>query len=209
MRRLAQYAETCDLNRVEMGDTKLGIITSSTSYQYVKEVFGKKPLSSSWDGPPLCPRTDPGLRRQGGPTGGGGGAGPHHRKLLPSAGPNRFRQGGPAPGGEFSQNLVAASWAARYIGTALEDAIPPRPPVMCAGCPHRGLFYTLAKNKCTVLGDIGCYTLGAVAPLNAMEMTLCMGASISGIHGFNKALGRKARGRRWPSSETPPSCTPA
>ena len=63
---------------------------------------------------------------------------------------------------------------------------------MCAGCPHRGLFYILSKNKCTVLGDIGCYTLGAVAPLNAMEMTLCMGASISSIHGFNKALGEES-----------------
>ena len=98
--------------------------------------------------------------------------------------------------GEFSQNLVAAKLGgAVHTGTALEDAIPPRPPVMCAGCPHRGLFYTLAKNKCTVLGDIGCYTLGAVAPLNAMEMTLCMGASISGIHGFNKALGEKSEGK--------------
>ena len=66
---------------------------------------------------------------------------------------------------------------------------------MCAGCPHRGLFYTLAKNKVTVLGDIGCYTLGAVAPLNAMEMTLCMGASISAIHGFNKALGEESENK--------------
>ena len=73
--------------------------------------------------------------------------------------------------------------------------MPARPPVMCAGCPHRGLFYTLSKNKCTVLGDIGCYTLGAVAPLNSIEMTLCMGASISSIHGFNKALGKEAEGK--------------
>ena len=63
---------------------------------------------------------------------------------------------------------------------------------MCAGCPHRGMFYTLSKNKCRVLGDIGCYTLGAVAPLNAMEMNACMGASISSIHGFNKALGEES-----------------
>ena len=62
-----------------------------------------------------------------------------------------------------------------------------RPPVMCAGCPHRGLFYALNKNKCTVLGDIGCYTLGAVAPLSSIDMTLCMGGSVSAIHGFNKA----------------------
>jgi len=66
---------------------------------------------------------------------------------------------------------------------------------MCAGCPHRGLFYTLTKNKVTVLGDIGCYTLGAVAPLNAIETTLCMGASVSSIHGFNKALGAESEGK--------------
>ena len=66
---------------------------------------------------------------------------------------------------------------------------------MCAGCPHRGLFYTLSKNKCTVLGDIGCYTLGAVAPLSAMDMTLCMGASISAVHGFNKASGEESEGK--------------
>ena len=77
-------------------------------------------------------------------------------------------------------------------GICLDEAIPARPPIMCAGCPHRGLFYTLMRNKCTVLGDIGCYTLGAVAPLNAMEMTLCMGASVSSVHGFNKALGAEA-----------------
>ena len=98
--------------------------------------------------------------------------------------------------GEFSQNLVAAKLGGTvHTGKALSDAIPPRPPVMCAGCPHRGLFYTLNKNKCTVLGDIGCYTLGAVAPLSAMDMTLCMGASISAVHGFNKALGEESEGK--------------
>ena len=82
-----------------------------------------------------------------------------------------------------------------YKRQGLDEVIPNRPPVMCAGCPHRGLFYTLSKNKCTVLGDIGCYTLGAVAPLAAMDMTLCMGASISAIHGFNKALGEQSQGK--------------
>ena len=66
---------------------------------------------------------------------------------------------------------------------------------MCAGCPHRGLFYTLAKRKLTVLGDIGCYTLGAVAPLSAIDTTICMGASVSGLHGFNKAGGGQGAGR--------------
>jgi len=73
------------------------------------------------------------------------------------------------------------------IGPKLDAAIPPRPPVMCAGCPHRGLFYTLKKNKLTVLGDIGCYTLGAVAPLAAVDSVICMGASVSGLHGFSKS----------------------
>ena len=92
--------------------------------------------------------------------------------------------------GEFSQNLVAAKLGLPvHSGKALDENIPPRPPAMCAGCPHRGMFYVLSKNKCTVLGDIGCYTLGAAAPLNAIEMTLCMGASVSSIHGYNKALG--------------------
>ena len=63
--------------------------------------------------------------------------------------------------------------------------------MMCSGCPHRGMYYTLVKNHITVLGDIGCYTLGAVAPLNALDSTLCMGASISGIHGFNAARGKE------------------
>ena len=98
--------------------------------------------------------------------------------------------------GEFSQNLVAKALGQPVPECrSLEEAIPPRPPVMCAGCPHRGLFYTLKKNKVTVLGDIGCYTLGAVQPLGAIEMTLCMGASISAVHGFNKALGKESEGK--------------
>ncbi|MBQ7139636.1 MAG: 4Fe-4S binding protein, partial [Clostridia bacterium] len=98
---------------------------------------------------------------------------------------------------EFSQNLVAEKLGenAPCAGCRVGDAIPARPPVMCAGCPHRGLFYTLAKNKITVLGDIGCYTLGAVAPLTAVDSVICMGASVSGAHGFVKALEGKADGK--------------
>ena len=89
---------------------------------------------------------------------------------------------------ELSQNRVAdAMGIAHECGAKLDDAIPARPPVMCAGCPHRGLYYTLKKNKVTVLGDIGCYTLGAVAPLSAIDSVICMGASVSGLHGFAKS----------------------
>ena len=98
--------------------------------------------------------------------------------------------------GEYSQNMIAEKLGVELPKSrSLDEQMPMRPPVMCAGCPHRGLFYTLSKNKCTVLGDIGCYTLGAVAPLSAMEMTLCMGASVSAIHGFNKALAEESEGK--------------
>ncbi len=193
-RKLIEYAEHCDLNRVEMGDTQLGIITSSTSYQYVKEVYGEKcsvlklgmvnPLpvqlirefAAKVDRLVVVEELDSIIED-------------HCRKLgLDVSGKDLL----PLEG-EFSQNLVAQRLGGQvHTGASIADPIPPRPPVMCAGCPHRGLFYTLSKNKCTVLGDIGCYTLGAVAPLSAMEMTLCMGASISGIHGFNKALGAES-----------------
>ena len=196
-RKLTAWAETAPVNRVEMGGTALGIITASTSYQYVKEVFGDsvsvlklgmtnplpveliKNFAAKVDRLAVVEELDPIIEN-------------HCRQLglevigkevLPLV-------------DEFSQNLVAAALGGEvHTGKALPEAVPGRPPVMCAGCPHRGLFYTLNKNKCTVLGDIGCYTLGAVAPLAAMEMTLCMGASVSAIHGFNKALGAESEGR--------------
>ena len=192
MRKLAEFAETSGLNRVEPGqETTVGILTSSTCYQYVKEVCGDRypvlklgmvwPLpekkirafAESVDSLVVVEELDGFLET-------------YCREIgLDCVGKEKF----PLLG-EYSQNLVAEKLGlSAHSGQALQDAIPPRPPVMCAGCPHRGLFYTLNKLKCTVLGDIGCYTLGAVAPLSAMEMTLCMGASVSAIHGFNKALG--------------------
>ncbi len=193
-RKLTEFAETCDLNRVEMGGTKLGIITSSTSYQYVKEAFGDSvsvlklgmvnPLpvklildfAGKVEKLAVVEELDPIIEN-------------HCRRLgLSVIGKDVLPMVD-----EFSQNLIAEKLGGEvHTGTPLAEAIPARPPVMCAGCPHRGMFYILSKNKCTVLGDIGCYTLGAVAPLSAMEMTLCMGASVSAIHGFNKALGAEA-----------------
>ena len=196
-RKLTAWAETAPVNRVEMGGTALGIITASTSYQYVKEVFGDsvsvlklgmtnplpvdliRDFAAKVDKLAVVEELDPIIED-------------HCRKLgLEVTGKDVL----PLED-EFSQNLVAAALGGEvHTGKALAEAVPGRPPVMCAGCPHRGLFYTLNKNKCTVLGDIGCYTLGAVAPLAAMEMTLCMGASISAIHGFNKALGGESEGK--------------
>lgn len=192
-RKLIELGDTDKINRVEMGDTQLGIITSSTSYQYAKEVFGDKasilklgmvnPLpvklikdfAEKVEKVVVIEELDPIIEE-------------HCKALgIKVSGKDIFPMEG-----EFSQTLIAKALGVEVKDPVkLEEDLPGRPPVMCAGCPHRGLFYTLSKNKCVVLGDIGCYTLGAVAPLSAMEMTLCMGASISSIHGFNKALGEE------------------
>lgn len=195
--KLTEYAENCPFNRVEMSDTSLGIITDSTSYQYVREVFADKvsvlklglvnPLpvklikdfAAKVDKLIVVEELDPIIENHVRSLG----IEVHGKDMLPIC-------------GEFSQNLIAKALGGEvHSGVTIDDAIPMRPPVMCAGCPHRGLFYTLKKLNCTVLGDIGCYTLGAVPPLGAIEMTLCMGASISGLHGFNKALGSESEGK--------------
>ena len=198
LKKLQAYAENSGLNKIENGeDNSIGIITSSTSYQYVKEACGNKypvlKLGMIWPMPDnkilefaknvnklvIVEELDGFIEE-------------HCRNLgLNPDGKNLF-----SCLGELSQNIVAEKLgmtANKYI--KLDENIPPRPPLMCSGCPHRGLFYTLNKNKCIVLGDIGCYTLGAVAPLSAIEMTLCMGASISAAHGFNKALGHEAENK--------------
>ena len=192
LRDLTAWAETAEVNRAEPGtDHSLGILTSSTSYQYVKEVCGDRypvlkfgmihPLpvqkildfAKTVDKLIVVEELDGVIET-------------HCRTLgLDVTGKALF-----GLEGELSQNLVAEKLGLPvHTGKALDEPIPPRPPVMCAGCPHRGLFYTLKKNKLTVLGDIGCYTLGAVAPLAAIDSTICMGASVSGLHGFMKAGG--------------------
>lgn len=94
--------------------------------------------------------------------------------------------------GEFNQGIVRkAVLGEEKESVSLDIPIPPRPPVLCAGCPHRGLFYALKKFKLYVSGDIGCYTLGAQAPLSMMDSCVCMGASVSGLHGFNVASGKE------------------
>ena len=195
---LIAYAETTPLNRVEEGsDHKMGIITSSTSYQYVKEVCGDHfpvlKLGMIWPMPEkLIKDFAAGVEQLVVVEELDGFIEAHCRSLgLSPVGKDTF-----SCIDELNQNTVAEKLGIPYEkGTALQENIPPRPPVMCAGCPHRGLFYTLAKNKLTVLGDIGCYTLGAVAPLAAIDTTICMGASVSGLHGFNKASGGATEGK--------------
>lgn len=189
---LIEYAENCEFNRVEMGkDTSVGIITDSTSYQYAREALGEdacilklglinplpekliKDFAAKVDKVVVLEELDPIIEN-------------HCKQLgIKVSGKDTF-----PICGEFSQNLVRECLGMEVPAhMSIDENLPARPPVMCAGCPHRGIFYILKKKKCMVYGDIGCYTLGAVAPLNAMDLNVCMGASCSGLHGFNKAMG--------------------
>ena len=191
---LQELAENCEYNTVEMNSDEIGIITSGCSYQYVKEVMGDsasvlkigmsyplpvnliKDFASKVKTLYVIEELDPFIE--------------NHVKALgiDCIGKEKF-----SILGEFSQATIAKAFGKELPESVSADSeIPNRPPMMCAGCPHRGLFYTLAKNKITALGDIGCYTLGSAPPLNALDSTLCMGASISGLHGFNLARGSEA-----------------
>lgn len=195
---LIAWAETAEINRIEEGtDKKYGIITSSTCYQYVKEALGDTypvlKLGMIWPMPEkkirdfaasveklvVVEELDGFIEE-------------HCRNLgLAVTGKELF-----SAVGELSQNIVAEKLGGKVqAGPVLQEEIPARPPVMCAGCPHRSIFYVLKKMNLTVLGDIGCYTLGAVAPLGAIDTTICMGASVSGLHGFVKAGGEEREGK--------------
>ena len=194
---LRALAEDCPFNTVEYHSDEIGIITSGCSYLYVKEALGDtvsvlkigmpyplptqliKDFAAKVKKLYVIEELDPVIET-------------HVRALgIEVVGKELF-----SILGEFSQQTVAAAFGKEQNASVSADsAIPNRPPMMCAGCPHRGLFYTLAKNKITALGDIGCYTLGAVPPLNALDSTLCMGASVSGLHGFNLARGKEAEGK--------------
>ena len=195
---LMKLSETSPLNRIEEGKEKAtAIITDSTSYQYVKEILGDRfdilKLGLIW------PVSDKLLKdfTEG------------REKVVIVEELDGFIEGMVkalgiecvgkeffSPIDELSQNKVREGLSKALNEPELAPEIPQkerdydipaRPPVMCAGCPHRGLFYVLSKLKLNVIGDIGCYTLGAIEPLNAIDTTICMGASVSGIHGFNKA----------------------
>ena len=189
-RDLIAWAETAEINRIEEGsDKSIGIITSSTSYDYVKEVCGfKYPVLKLGMINPLPVKLIQDFAKT-------------VSKVIVVEELDGIIEAHCASIGvkttgkelfgnidELMPNIVAQKLGIQFeTGEKLEENIPGRPPVMCAGCPHRGLYYILKKNNLTVLGDIGCYTLGATAPLKATDTTICMGASVSGLHGFNKA----------------------
>ena len=198
MEKLAEFASNSTLNKWEKGsDDKIGIITAGTCYQYVKEVCGDdvsilklgmvwpisekmiKDFADSVKKVIVVEELDGFIEEFCNALG------------IETEGKNLFSNID-----ELSQNKVAKGLGIEYTsGESVDAVIPNRPPVMCAGCPHRGLYYVLSKLKLNVIGDIGCYTLGAVAPLNAVDSVICMGASISGAHGFNKANDGKTDGK--------------
>ena len=192
--KLTAYAEKSPINRIEMGDASIGIIAAGISYQYAKEALGDrasylklgmvnplpveliKEFASKVDKLYVIEELDDIIET-------------HCRKhdvkvigkeLFPIC-------------GEFSQKLVRELLLHETPAhDALDIDIPVRPPVMCCGCPHRGLFYALKRAKVYVSGDIGCYTLGASAPLSMMDTCICMGGSVSALHGYNKVLGEQS-----------------
>lgn len=194
MKAISEFGETSVLNKVEINDTKIGIITSGICYQYAKEALGNKasylklgivnpmPVQIIRDFADKCDKVyvieelDDIIET-------------HCKKIgIQVIGKELF-----SLCGEISQAIVREKILGENTDfSTFEENVPVRPPVMCAGCPHRGLFYCLSKLGVTVSGDIGCYTLGATPPLCAMDTTICMGASISGLHGYNKALGADA-----------------
>ena len=177
------------LNTVEYNSKKIGVITSGICYEYAKEALGEnasylklgcvyplpekliKDFCNECETVYVLEELDDYLET-------------HCRKLgVDVKGKAEFTLLG-----EYSQGLIRKVILGEETTSLKADVqIPPRPPVLCAGCPHRGLFYTLKRLNVTVSGDIGCYTLGVAKPLGMMDTVLCMGGSVSGLHGRNLA----------------------
>lgn len=188
MKELAVLAGTAGFNRVEDGTGSIGVITSGTSYQYVKEALpeaGVLKLGMTYPLPEellkqfcqkyetvyvveeLEPVTEECCRRLG----------------LNVVGKEKFPMEGEY-GTELIRSVISGETADTFT---IDETLPVRPPVLCAGCPHRGVHYTLKKLGVRVTGDIGCYTLGALAPMQSIDTCVCMGASIGMMHGMEKA----------------------
>lgn len=189
MRELAEWAESSNINAVEMNSSEIGVITSGSAYQYAKQALGDKasylklgivnPLpvrlindfAAKVDVLYVIEELDDIIET-------------HCKKM----GVNVIGKALFPYCGELTQTLIAEKILNKKPEVmCIDEEIPNRPPVMCAGCPHRGLFWALKKTGSYISGDIGCYTLGSAPPLSAMDSCVCMGASISGAHGFLKS----------------------
>ncbi|KNZ69776.1 indolepyruvate ferredoxin oxidoreductase subunit alpha [Thermincola ferriacetica] len=199
--RLKEYAESCPFNEIQMRDARVGIIASGAAYQYVREVMPNVSVLKLGMTYPLPEKLikdfaarvkhlfvveelDPFLQDQVALMGlkvRGKDLFSNIGELSPKLIAEKFYSL------EETRDFVEKAFLAQPQAWALQDNIPVRPPVMCPGCPHRGVFYVLNKMKLTVMGDIGCYTLGTLPPLEAMDACICMGASIGSALGMEKA----------------------
>lgn len=188
---LAEAANTLSINKVEMNDTKIGVITSGIPYQYVKEALPQASVLKLGMVNPL-PRKlieefaakvetlyiveelDPVIEEQVKAWG------------IQAIGKEIF-----TVQGEYSANMLRKGILKEELALEQPAAAPGRPPILCPGCPHRSAFYVLKKLNMHAAGDIGCYTLGAVPPLGVIDTTMCMGSSISTLHGMEKAKGKE------------------
>lgn len=190
-RELAEAANTLPVNRIEMNDTKIGVITSGIPYQYVKEAMpGASVLKLGLVNPLprkmieefaskveelyIIEELDPVIEEQ-----------------VRSWGINAKGKELFTIQGEYSANMIREAVLGETVEAKAPAQAPGRPPILCPGCPHRSVFHVLKKMKIHAAGDIGCYTLGAVAPLSVVDTTICMGASISSLHGMEKAKGKE------------------
>ena len=193
---LREYAENCPFNKIEdNGDGNIGIITSGPSYCYAKEVFGNTVSYLKIGMPfPLPEKLFLDFAK-------------NHKRIivieeLDDVIESHCKKLGIAVDGknllplcgEYSQQIIKKCLLGEENESdKFDENVPNRPPVLCPGCPHRGVFYIFKKLKLYVSGDIGCYTLGAVPPLGGMDTTFCMGASITALHGFNKIRPENAK----------------
>ncbi len=195
MEQLRAWAETFPGNRMEMADTAVGIITAGMAYHYAKDVFPDysylklglvhplpekmiRTFASQVKELYVVEELDPFIEEQVRAMG------------IPVRGKAVFPYTN-----EFDPGVVEEGIRAKQRRPRAPVAVPPRPPNLCPGCPHRGLFYALGKTKAFVTGDIGCYTLSFMKPLQGLHTCICMGASIGMAHGMSKALGEKGRGK--------------
>ncbi|MEG1501472.1 MAG: indolepyruvate ferredoxin oxidoreductase subunit alpha, partial [Clostridiales bacterium] len=190
LQALADYAEITPLNRIEINDQKLGIICSGAIYQYVKEVLPQASILKLGMTFPLPEKLIRNFASQVEELVVIEELEPFFEDIIKAWGIKVKGKEIFSKIGEIFPQDIAEKLGQESIALACSlDNMPPRPPVMCAGCPHRGLFYTFSKLKLTVTGDIGCYTLACQPPLSAMDTTICMGASIGTSHGFEKVRG--------------------
>ena len=192
--KLKEYAEKSDLNVVEDNNSKIGVISAGIAYMYSKEALGDKAdylkLGMVYPLPEnkikeFCKNHDKVFVIEE--------LDPFIEDYCKSLGLTVYGKDMLTLLGEYTPSMIKKAVFGEEEPEVLQasEPIPVRPPVMCAGCPHRGAFYVLKKLGLTVSGDIGCYTLGATVPLQSVDTTICMGASVSAAHGMAKARGKE------------------